>query len=311
MSTWNSFLVFIEKPLTQSGVAMVLAIIGTIVPSKIAMLVAGLVFLFAAYREGWFSGQKWYVSLGRVIGTSAIIAVALSIVWIVAWRFREVQNVASVPQTSAAESTKPNYENLDRYSNENSETKQAKRTSQSHPAGQKQSGKGNVQTGPINQGPGSALSFNQKGGVTAGTVNNTILSDTRNIPSEKVDALIGGLKGLGKGRVLLIVYEPLTTEVNDLLKQLQRIFSAAGWDQETGQSDEAVRKVIRSMSFGPGPTNNHYFVPDGIHCIGSSEQYMKTFDLLVRSGLECQFAIDQLYKPPIGDATIGIYIGRR
>jgi len=80
---------FLEKPLTQTGVAMVLAIIGTIVPSKIAMVVAGLVFFFAAYREGWFTGQQWYVALGRVVASVVVIAFVLGAVWEVAWRFRE------------------------------------------------------------------------------------------------------------------------------------------------------------------------------------------------------------------------------
>jgi hypothetical protein len=36
---------------------------------------------------------------------------------------------------------------------------------------QQQGGRNNVQTGPITQGPGSALSFGQQGGITAGTIN--------------------------------------------------------------------------------------------------------------------------------------------
>lgn len=86
---WESFWSYLDKPLTQSGFAMVLAIVGTIVPSKTAMVIAGLVFLFAAYREGWFSNQKWYVVLVRFAATSLVVALALGIVWWGAWRLRE------------------------------------------------------------------------------------------------------------------------------------------------------------------------------------------------------------------------------
>ena len=65
---------FLERPLTQMGAGMVLAILGTMLPSKIAMFVAGTVFLVAAYREGWFKNDKWWIVLFRVVAASTVIA---------------------------------------------------------------------------------------------------------------------------------------------------------------------------------------------------------------------------------------------
>jgi hypothetical protein len=54
---------------------------------------------------------------------------------------------------------------------------------------QQQSGKDNIQTGPITQGPGSAMSFNQRGGITAGTY--TVNSGSRYdaLTSTQIDKL--------------------------------------------------------------------------------------------------------------------------
>lgn len=146
----DGFWSFLERPLTQTGVAMVLAVIGTIVPSKVAMIVAGLVLLFAAYREGWFKGRKWYVSLGRVVASVVIVTLVLATIWEVAWRFRErpaqmAQNLPSAVMTppqlpTPAIPPKPEIK------------KPHKKPSLSN---QEQSGRDNVQTGSITQGCGA------------------------------------------------------------------------------------------------------------------------------------------------------------
>jgi hypothetical protein len=101
---------FVEKPLTQTGVAMVLAIVGTIVPSKVAMVVAGTIFLLAAQREGWFRNQIWYVTLLRVAATCIVIAFVLSAVWLAAWKLRgypEVRQVTGPSETKDASKQSP------------------------------------------------------------------------------------------------------------------------------------------------------------------------------------------------------------
>lgn len=85
----EKFWTFLEKPLTQTGVALVLAIVGTIVPSKLALALAGGVFLLAVYREGWLKHGRWYIRGLRFFAASTVIACILGAAWVAAWRFRE------------------------------------------------------------------------------------------------------------------------------------------------------------------------------------------------------------------------------
>jgi hypothetical protein len=157
------FWAFLDKPLTQTGFAMVLAIVGTIVPSKIAMIIAGFVFLFAGYREGWFKGQKWYVALGRIVASSLIIAMVLGSVWLLAWRLRERSN--SVPE---AQSHPP--PNIPSNPPEETPAKPHKKSPSKPSPGQRQSsGHDNPQTGPITQGPCSNV---QVGGINNQAITN-------------------------------------------------------------------------------------------------------------------------------------------
>src|ERR1039458_4067845 len=103
-SSLERFWLYLDKPLTQAGFAMGLAIIATIVPSKIGMVVAGVIFLVAAHREGWFQGQKWHVALGRVAGAALIIVAVLTGVWATAWRLREVREPVNVTQQNSTSS---------------------------------------------------------------------------------------------------------------------------------------------------------------------------------------------------------------
>ncbi len=93
--------------------------------------------------------------------------------------------------------------------------------------GQQQSGKDNVQTGPITQGPGSALSFNQQGGVTAGTIN---IGTQWPFNSDIQMAMIAELSQTsGRVRLGWPSYDP------DGLKfagGLLYAFEKAGWKQE-------------------------------------------------------------------------------
>ncbi len=82
------FLTYVEKPLTQTGFGMVLVIVATIVPSKLAMVVAGFVFLYSPHREGWFKGKKWHIATFRIVAVTAVIGMILAAVWMAAWRFR-------------------------------------------------------------------------------------------------------------------------------------------------------------------------------------------------------------------------------
>ncbi len=106
-SARERFWSYIERPLTQTGFGMVLAIVGTIVPSKIAMIVAGFVFLFAAHREGWFRNLKWHKALLRFLATSAVITVFLGGVWIGAWGLREHPAVQQAPSQTTATNAQP------------------------------------------------------------------------------------------------------------------------------------------------------------------------------------------------------------
>jgi len=77
---------------------MVLAIVGTIIPSKLAMVLAGGIFVFEAYRMGWFSG-RWYVATARFVGVTAIVGFGLAGIWFLAWRFHEQPKAIPIVQT--------------------------------------------------------------------------------------------------------------------------------------------------------------------------------------------------------------------
>jgi hypothetical protein len=81
--------------------------------------------------------------------------------------------------------------------------------------------------GSITQGTGSALSFNQKGGITAGTIIGKIPPPARQLPTADIDALTSMLaKHPGN---ILILYAQHDEEAYSLAKQIGDMLTAAGW----------------------------------------------------------------------------------
>lgn len=103
------------------------------------------------------------------------------------------------------------------------------------PVREQQSGNNNTQTGPITQGPGSALSVNQTGGITAGTVN--ISPPQRQLTPEQQTEFAGALGQMPSG-ILVSVYCHVSD--NEGCRYAQYIFDAfkkANWDvgRQVGQ----------------------------------------------------------------------------
>jgi hypothetical protein len=179
---------YLDRPVTQTGCALVLAIVGTIVPSKLAMTIAGGIFLFEAYRMGWFSGKRWYIAAVRFIGVTAIVTSILTGIWLLAWRFREQQRAIPTAQTTPslapAIQPAPPATVLEKAPVKKHKSEVPKVSS---------SGNNSPATGTITQGPGSATSFNQQGGITAGTVN--IGPQDRHLSENQKAAIVSNLQG--------------------------------------------------------------------------------------------------------------------
>ena len=86
-------------------------------------------------------------------------------------------------------------------------------------------GKNNVQTGPITQGSGSALSFNQQGGVTAGTFN---VNTGWNLTDEQEKTLRSRLSAFPNPPEVALVYEAGANN-NALTSELQDVFNKSRW----------------------------------------------------------------------------------
>ena len=95
----RKFWEFVERPITQTSIGAVLAIIGTLVPSKIFMVFAGFLFLLAVQREGWLSGPDWYTRISKTVFTSLAIAGLLAAILYLSSAFREQPRTqAIIPQ---------------------------------------------------------------------------------------------------------------------------------------------------------------------------------------------------------------------
>jgi len=107
VSAKDEFWGFVDRPLTQTAIALVLTVLATILSSRLVMVLAGFLFLLAAFREGWFRHSKWHFVLLRFSAALVLTVSVLTAVWWVAWRFRErtaqTPTVATTPASGTQE----------------------------------------------------------------------------------------------------------------------------------------------------------------------------------------------------------------
>jgi len=92
---------FVEGPLCQTGVGLVLIAIGAFLSSKSAMVLALLVFLLAAYRAKLFDHGERYKRVLSYIGVPFGIVLVLIAVWIGALKIKGGTQEASIPGNAA------------------------------------------------------------------------------------------------------------------------------------------------------------------------------------------------------------------
>ena len=108
------------------------------------------------------------------------------------------------------------------------------------------SGKGSPAVGSITQGAGSALSFNQKGGVTAGTIIGAIPPPGRVLSAADVARLTPMFAK--HPSEILILYAQHDEEAYHLAKQIGDMLTVAGWKLQ-----QPVTETI-TVSFGGPPS---------------------------------------------------------
>jgi hypothetical protein len=107
----------------------------------------------------------------------------------------------------------------------------------------------------IYAGPGSIVSLNQQGGITAGTVNINESRD-RTIPEDKIPAVKEILKQY-KGQTIILTSASSDGEATRLAESFETIFSECGWNINSRISFShtpetfrpGIRVVIKNESF--------------------------------------------------------------
>jgi hypothetical protein len=213
-------------------VPLILAIGSTFSPSslRVILLVAAVVAATWVFHKTEYADGK----LSKTIPAAFTFLFIASVIFLVGHRFDTRITSGTAPPQSSSPPPPPTInqptptvaQNTDTSRKENKKPDIKKPTPIS-PSNQEQSGKDNVQTGPITQGPGSALSFNQQGGVTAGTIN---IGTQWPFSSEIQKAMISDLsQTTGRVRMGWPLYDP------DGLKfsgGLLYTFINAGWKNE-------------------------------------------------------------------------------
>jgi hypothetical protein len=155
------------------------------------------------------------------------------------------------------------------------------------------------------------------GGICAGgditgnpSITTIIAPHGRVLPKEKAQSLVERLKQTETISVAIVLFEPITNEMEQLGGQFQWIFREAMWGEVPAYKEDIRSKHITMLSGNLDHPNKVTNEPDGLHCIGNPEKSRMLIALLSEAGLACSISPEDLYPVPNSKPALTIFIGR-